>query len=90
MGDIKLANWHAQRVIEGIEDLVNLCVEDDDKVRWNDTFTLYRQMIKVCIVLIFNIYYNFILYRLCSKRQSLWMQLSTISRTLETDISAVG
>lgn len=49
MGDVKLANWRARRVIEGIEELVNLCVEDDDKVRWNDTFALYRQMIKVCI-----------------------------------------
>ena len=49
MGEIKLANWRARRVIEHIEEIVIICVQQSDQVRWNDTFNLYRQMIKVCI-----------------------------------------
>jgi hypothetical protein len=49
MGEIKLANWLAQRVIEDVEHVVNLCVEHDDKVRWNYTFVFCHQMIKVCV-----------------------------------------
>jgi hypothetical protein len=49
MGEIKLANWRARRVIEHIEEIVIICVQQSDQVRWNDTFNLYRQMIKVRI-----------------------------------------
>jgi hypothetical protein len=49
LSEIKLANWRAQRVIEHIEQIVNLCVQRDSQVRWNDTFELYCQMIKICM-----------------------------------------
>lgn len=50
MGEIKLSNWRARRVVERIEPLVACCLPDaEDRNKWNQVFDSFRNVIKVCI-----------------------------------------
>jgi hypothetical protein len=51
MGEIKLSNWCARRVVEHINDLVEVCFPNtlDDQNRWNNAFDKYVLVIKVCL-----------------------------------------
>ena len=49
MGEIKLSNWRARRVVEHINELIAVCLPtEDDRNRWDNVFQSYRQVIKVC------------------------------------------
>ncbi len=50
MGEIKLSNWQARRVVEHIEPLVASCLPNaEDKNKWNQVFDSFKNIIKVCI-----------------------------------------
>jgi len=47
MGEIKLSNWRARRVIEEIDSLIDYCIPADaEKAQWKDVFTSYKAVIK--------------------------------------------
>jgi hypothetical protein len=51
MGEIKLSNWHARRVVEHINMLVDICIHNEnDRNKWKHVFSLQREVIKVTIL----------------------------------------
>jgi hypothetical protein len=47
MGEVKFMNWHACRVIEHFDQLVDACIADEDEqVKWKSAGSIYRQTIK--------------------------------------------
>jgi hypothetical protein len=47
MGEVKFANWRARRVIEHFDQLVDVCVTDEDEqVKWKSAGGIYRRTIQ--------------------------------------------
>jgi hypothetical protein len=46
MGEIKLSNWRARRVIENINALIDRCIPEAEKPKWTEVFTAYKAVIK--------------------------------------------
>ena len=45
MGEVKLSNWRARRVIDQIEALVDCCLPDREKNAWSKVFNVYREVV---------------------------------------------
>jgi hypothetical protein len=47
MGEIKFANWRAWRIIQNIDSLVDVSLQEDDRNKWKETISMYREVIEV-------------------------------------------
>jgi hypothetical protein len=46
MGEVKLSNWRATRVVDKIEALVDCCLPDREKNIWNEVFNVHQEVVK--------------------------------------------
>jgi hypothetical protein len=46
MGEVKLSNWRARRVVDKIEALVDCCLPNQEKNIWNKVFNVNREVVK--------------------------------------------
>ena len=102
MGEIKLSNWRARRVVEHINELIAVCLPtEDDRNRWDSDFQSYRQVIKVCfsgfdvlhlcLYFIAHLYLFFsLLNRRCNKKTTLSMMILHHFRTRQMYFSGNG
>jgi hypothetical protein len=48
IGDIKLANWHARRIVDRIDSKAQYCIIDaTNRDQWMEAFTAYKNTIQV-------------------------------------------
>ena len=56
MGDTKFANWRARRIVERIDDIIEVCLPGDERLaqrqQWSQTCAAYRSTIEVSFLLI--------------------------------------
>jgi hypothetical protein len=58
--EVKFANWRARRIVESINDLIDICLFDEhERNRWKVVCAEYRHTIKVCLILFLYIYNDF-------------------------------
>jgi len=60
MGDFKFANWRARRIMLHYNDLIEICLPDNERAEernsWSSVATLYRDCIMVCVFYLFSLY----------------------------------
>ena len=50
IGDIKLANWHARRIVDRIDSKAQYCIIDaTNRDQWMEAFTAYKVTIQVSL-----------------------------------------
>jgi hypothetical protein len=93
MGEIKLSNWRARRVVEHIEPLVTCCVTNAEcKNKWIQVFQSFKNVIKVCVFcslfislffatddVLFNFFHVFL--RHCNRSMTFQMQILLHSKS---------
>jgi hypothetical protein len=53
LGEVKLANWRARRIVTHIDLLVDNCIsadKEEERQRWKDTISLYTETIQVFVI----------------------------------------